>query len=127
YLRSLPLEARLEHLRQSSFDREVPLELVGHRPDRDALLKEVRVPCLTVGGLIERHWDGSPIDLLVIDAEGHEPAICEGMDFAKWSPKAIFVESHHLGPAKEGVFGRLAGAGYRLTELGGDTAAVRDP
>src|SRR5262245_11123069 len=45
FLRTLPLEARLEHLRQSSFDREVPLELVGDRPDRDALLREVRVPC----------------------------------------------------------------------------------
>jgi FkbM family methyltransferase len=126
FLRNLPLEERLDCLRKSSFDRTALLEHLGQRPDREALLKEVRVPCFTVGGLLEKHWDGGPIDLLVIDAEGHEPAIFAGMDFQRWSPKAIFFESHHLGPARAGVFELLAGAGYRLEELGGDTVAVRD-
>ncbi len=126
FLRTLALEERLDCLRKSSFKKEMLLEFLGPRPDPDALLKEIKVPCLTVNRLIEKYWNGGEIDLLVVDAEGHEPAIFSGMDFRRWRPRAIFFESHHLGGAKQEVFRRLAGAGYRLTELGGDTVAVRD-
>ena len=36
------------------------------------------------------------IQLLVIDAEGHERSLISALDFKAWSPQTIFCESHNL-------------------------------
>ena len=73
FLKTLPLERQLGLLRKASFNREHVLRHVGEQHD-DAI-REVLIPCMTMEALLRRHWHGNRIDLLVIDAEGHEPAI----------------------------------------------------
>ena len=124
FLQTLSRAERLNCLQKSSLHKEVVLEFVQERSLREDVLLEIRVPCLSVHAVIERYWDRGAPDVLVIDAEGHEPAIFSGIDFKKWSPRAIFFESHHLGPAKPAVFQLLTNAGYHITEMGGDTGAV---
>lgn len=126
FLLTLPQEHRLDYLQKSSFDKEHVLRFARRLGIAEEAMREIRVPGLTVDKLIEQHWTGGPIDLLVIDAEGHEPAILSGINFATWAPRAIFFESHLLGTAKDKVFARLAANGYHLTQLEGDTAAVRE-
>lgn len=58
-------------------------------------------------------------DVLVVDVEGHEPAVFESFDLARWAPRLIIVELLDLHPqygagAKgiAGLRGRILAAGY---------------
>jgi FkbM family methyltransferase len=123
FLLTLPLERRLELLRKASFDRQ---HLLRYSDDASAqAIREVEVPCFTVADLVETHLGGQAIDLLAIDAEGHEPMIIGSLDFSAVRPQVIFFESHNLGSHRDPLFGLLTDHGYELLRLGPDTAAVR--
>lgn len=124
FLKTLPLERQLDLLRKASFDRAHVLRHFGE--GRADAIRAASVPCMTMDKLLHDHWDGTGIDLLVIDAEGHEPAIIGSLDFEAFRPSAILFESHNLGSTRDRLYRLLNDSGYRIIPLGPDAAAVQD-
>lgn len=53
------------------------------------------VPCSTLTRIIESSpYRGRPIDLLSVDAEGHDLAVLRSLDFATYRPSVIAVETY---------------------------------
>lgn len=123
YLQRLSAEARLDMLRKSSFDREHVAKFARH-PDE---LRQVDVPCTSITRIIEQHFPLGMLDLLVIDAEGHETTILRSIDFSTARISAIFFESRHLGPDREPIMNLLKVHGYIVREAGDDAFAAKPP
>lgn len=123
FLSRFPLETQLDHLRKASFDRGHVERHIG--VENDWAIRAIEVPSLTMNSLMTKYWRGGQLDLLVIDAEGHEASVLKSMDFKLWHPEAIFFESHNLGEEEGKLSEFLMGRGYALRRLGGDTVAVR--
>ena len=121
-LKRLSDEQRLDLLRKSSFDREHVAKFAKTEDD----VLQINVPCAPVGQIIEKHFRGKGIDLLVIDAEGHEGTILRSIDFAKVRISGIFFESRHLGKEREPLFSLLAAHGYSVREAEDDAFASKD-
>jgi FkbM family methyltransferase len=122
FLDNLPLETRLDYLRKASFHRAHVEHHIG--AGNKESIKTIDVPCMTLGSLIKKYWQWNTIDLIVIDAEGHEDAIIRSMDFSEFAPEAIFFESHNLADKEERLSEFLTGKGYSINKLGGDTTAI---
>ena len=120
-LAPLPLEAQLDLLRKSSLHRAHVQRFVQ---DPSGVAR-VTVPCTSVKAIAERHFGGGPIDLLFIDAEGHEAVILKSVDFANTRIGAIFFELQHLGPERDSLFQHLRSNGFAIREMEGDAFAVR--
>jgi len=126
FLAGLPIEKRLDYLRKVSFDRSHVEHFIT--ADERWAIKETVVPCLSIGTILAKHWDNSPVHLLAIDAEGHEPAIIGGIDFTTFKPETIFYESHTLeAPVAAQVTELLATHGYTSFTVLGDTVAMQGP
>ncbi|HVX17340.1 MAG TPA: FkbM family methyltransferase [Acidimicrobiales bacterium] len=55
---------------------------------------EITVPTLTLADAIEQAgWTDEPIHFMVVDVEGAERQVLEGMDFQRWRPWVLVVES----------------------------------
>lgn len=52
-----------------------------------------RVQCENTSVLLEQNDCPKDIDLMVIDVEGHEISVLNGLDFEKYQPKLIFIET----------------------------------
>lgn len=118
-------EDRMDYLRKSSFSIDHLKKFYGHREDFDDIIESLAIPCCTLSGLLENHWTGGDLDLLVIDAEGYEKEILDEIDCIESKPKAILYESHHLTSAPE-IENNLRNHGYQLLNLGGDTFAEKE-
>lgn len=125
FLERLTLEKRLEFLRKASFDRNHLLGFLDSATAAQSPIEEIKVATVTVASLARTYFADGRIDLLVIDAEGHEATILSTIDFAAFRPGAIFYESHHLGADKATIEGLLTRTGYRVRDIGGDTVAER--
>lgn len=117
FLDALAAEHRLYYLRKSSFDRDHVLRFLTHDAEAERALERIVVPCVTVATLALRYFDAGAFDLLVIDAEGHEKAILESLDFARVRPRVIFFESEHMGATGDDTGEILRKAGYRVRKL----------
>ncbi len=126
FLNSLSLEDRINYLRKSSFDKSHVLRWLRSEHVSEGALREIKVPSLSINELAKRHWRGDPINLIVIDAEGHEASIIPSIDFNVMDPDAIFFESHNLGAKQADVFSFLSRNGYEIIPMGGDSVAVKD-
>jgi FkbM family methyltransferase len=124
FLASLDREERVDYLRKSSFDRDHVLRFLDLTRQSTDVVKEIKVPCQTVAALVRNSWDGEPINLFVMDAEGHEASIIPSIDFSVVRPEAIYFESHNLGQNKTRIYSFLAENGYGVAELGGDSVAL---
>ncbi len=62
---------------------------------RKADLLQIKVPCLTLNQLIEKH-SFHALDVLQIDVEGHDLQVLETIDLDKYRPKIIQFEHGHL-------------------------------
>jgi FkbM family methyltransferase len=124
YLDTLSMEARINCLRKSSFDRAHVLRWLHEDKISEEVLKEIKVPSLSLSELIKNQWNGEPINLLVMDAEGHEASIIPSIDFNVLKPEAIYFESHNLGVKKSDVYSFLSRNGYEIIEIGGDSIAL---
>ncbi|MFP3677566.1 FkbM family methyltransferase [Pseudomonas sp. URMO17WK12:I12] len=47
----------------------------------------------TLTSICEEHAQGRPIHFLKIDVEGHEETVLRGMDFTRWRPWVILIET----------------------------------
>jgi FkbM family methyltransferase len=97
--------------------------IVKHGIPRDRL-RTVRVPAMTFATLVE---GADRIDILCIDAEGHDAAILDQVDFSRTRPAVIMYEPLLLSTEdRERSDARLRAAGYRLVSNGYDTIGIRD-
>jgi FkbM family methyltransferase len=124
FLSRLPLEDRMAYLRKSSFDRDHVTKALKDVADPETLLREIRVPAMSVNDLVRDYWTERQLDLLIIDAEGHDAVIIQSMDFGVCRPGAIFYESHNLGPQRDAVEEFLARHDFVIKSLGGDSVAL---
>lgn len=121
-------EERAAYLQKSSFYIEhlKPFfQCASTDIDFDSAVNAVTVPCFTLRQMVDEYWPGGNIDLLVIDAEGHERTIIPNIEFERLHPKAIFFEVQNLGEHKHAVYNSLLSAAYDLYEVeGGDAIAL---
>lgn len=117
-------ERRLEYLRKASFNREHVAQFLPPGVTPEEVIVEIEVPGVTVDSLARSAFPDGKFDLLVIDAEGYEPAILRSIDFERTRPRAIFFEAQHLSGEQEALEFMLKDAGYRLTHLAGDSFAT---
>jgi len=84
----------------------------------------IRVRTQTLAALLEQA--ALPhLDLLVIDAEGHDARILAPLDLARYRPRAVIFESHHLSaPENAGLRAKFEAAGYAVLHLHADSFAV---
>jgi FkbM family methyltransferase len=111
----------------SSFDREV---LLSHREalaDLEERILEVPIEAVTVPALVRRHRIES-LDLLHVDAEGHDYEVLHQIDFAApWAPRFVIFEKKHMGrEAYLATKGLLRRAGYRCVNVWPDELAYRE-
>ena len=72
----------------STVDQKVAADL---RRDGSQVV-EYSVPSQTLNSICERYIDGE-IHFLKIDVEGHETSVLRGMDFERWRPWVLLIES----------------------------------
>ncbi len=121
---SLSLEDRLFYLRKSSLDKKkVEASLKDFHSIEDKI-KCFEIECMSVNSLIRKYWNVNRIDLILIDAEGHDDEIIRAIDFDTIHSKAVLFESHNLGDRKLEIHEFLSQKGYKILDLGGDSVAV---
>lgn len=79
-----------------------------------------RVPLVTLSSLLEREGCRG-VDLLSVDAEGHDLAVLAGLDFDRWAPRMIVVE---YGTQREEILAFLVARNYTLLEDNGQDLIV---
>lgn len=101
--------------------------LLGHRdhfPDLEDRLVASEIEALSYASLLAR-FGLDRVDLLVIDAEGHDARIVRSIDFAADPPRLVVYEHFHLTRAeRHAAAAHLRAAGYELMEEGFDTFAL---
>jgi FkbM family methyltransferase len=125
-LRSIPGQTPEWFNQLASLDREVLLKHRSSIPEIDSLLVEERVPTVRLDTLLARHGI-SRIDLLVIDAEGHDLEILRTLDLTCFKPTLLMFEHQHLSEDdKQAAYALLKMAGYDFKETPeGDATAWR--
>lgn len=107
-----------------SFSREVILSHAGAIDDLESRLVEISVPTLTFASLLAKH-NVDEVDLLVVDTEGYDAEIINGIDLARYRPSLLVYEHYHLDPRDRAACrGRVEDAGYLTMEEGFDTFCV---
>jgi FkbM family methyltransferase len=109
-----------------SFSREEVLSHAGHIPDIESRLVATEVPVLTLDTLCRRHGIDR-LDLLLIDAEGHDWEIIRHLDLASVRPRLLVYEHYHLSRGDRAACREhLHRAGYETMEEHFDTFCL-DP
>ena len=93
-------------------------------PDRERRIVSEQLPCMTFDTLCRRHAI-ERIDVLVVDAEGHDCKIVRQMDFARLRPRILAYEDVHAEDAERaGCEEMLTELGYEMMREGFDTWCV---
>jgi FkbM family methyltransferase len=95
----------------ASFDKEVAYQKNSVNPEQK-FAKQCSVATTTVSNLVLKH-NVSQIDLLQIDAEGHDFEVIKGVDYSKVCPKIIHYECNKLGAYRSACLDFLSNNGYR--------------
>jgi len=110
-------------IQQASLDRD---HVRRHRIPEDRIVATT-VQCYTLSTLLREHGL-THVDLLQIDAEGHDHEIISTIDFATHAPSIIRFEHVHMPRrACDECLNMLASQGYRFLSERRDTIAVREP
>lgn len=107
-----------------SFSREHLLRHAAVLPGLERHIEQAAIPCLTFDSLCRRH-DLATVDLIHIDAEGHDFQILTSIDLARYRPHLVLFESAHMtGPERAHVGRWLEQRGFVTVTGGLDTLAV---
>ena len=109
-------EGEIEYFRQGPFSLNNTLDAEFARSTGGFTSSCVRARTLTAL-LDETRFAGRPIDFLSVDAEGHDDAVLAGLDFERYRPGLIAVETHEQFLAdvtRTGTWERLTARGYDL-------------
>jgi FkbM family methyltransferase len=127
FLDSLPLEQQLYYQRRSSLDKQLVVKTLKERQQSIDHITCYRTPSKKLSELIEKHFCEERVDLIFVDAEGHDDEVIRTIDFSKCKPRAIVYESHSLGDKKLPLENLLITQGYILQRHRGDTVAELQP
>ncbi len=106
-----------------SLSRDVILAHRAVLPNIESLIEEIKVPAITVMGLIAKHGV-EKLDLLQIDTEGYDYEVIKMIDFSLIKPAIVHFEHVHLSSMEwRDACALLASHGYRLAQVGLDTVA----
>jgi FkbM family methyltransferase len=100
-----------------SFDRAHITKHFGAK--YDAFLVELQVPVFSLGRLLEHHQVGR-MDLLHIDAEGHDWRVLRQLDLKRHRPEVILFEHCHLADETRAAARTFLANDYHITDLGAD-------
>lgn len=104
-----------------SLSRETVLRHSDKIADLEDRLVAEDVACMRFETLCRKHEIGR-LDLLAIDAEGHDWTILRGVDFAAHRPRLVVYESVHLPPENRAqARSHLKRSGYETHEEAYDT------
>lgn len=99
-----------------SLSREVVLSHAREHPAIERHLRVQQVACITFKSLCARHAV-STLDLIAIDAEGHDFEILGLIDFSHYRPRVLVYEHQHMTLAqREQTQARLAAEGFEFAE-----------
>lgn len=92
--------------------------------ESDYTIDEISARCTTLDNLVtERNIDR--IDVLVIDAEGHDFNILTTLDFSRFKPSLIMMEFFHLSNVQQRECLKfLSDRGFKMTMVLGDLVAA---
>ncbi len=99
-----------------SLDRE---HIFKHKPGlTEKGIKAIQVQCVTFQDIVDK-YRLDHVDVLHMDAEGHDEAILASINFEKIKPKVIVFEHMHMGFANYlQCVGRLESFGYSVLYTG---------
>ena len=81
-----------------SESEKINLENLGHR------LKEVKkIKMISINKIFEQYFQNTAIDFLSVDAEGVDFEIIQSLDFSRYQPKVICIESIDYTPDGTGT------------------------
>jgi len=126
FCNTLSLEERLYYLRKSSLDKKHVEASLQEFDDVSSKIVCFRVKCISINELIEQYIGNNKINLILIDAEGHDDMIVRTIDFERFQPDAILFEAHNLAARKQKIHDYLKEKNYTVTNIGGDSVAVRN-
>ncbi len=72
---------------------------------------KVTVPLTTMDAVLAGAFPGRAVDLLVLDVEGAEVSVLDGLDLDRVRPRVLIIEDHHLGEGG-GLVEHLTPRGY---------------
>ena len=96
----------------------------GDKKTVEQYAQKIKVPCITIQTLLKRH-NISNIDILVIDAEGHDWQIFKAFDLRKYKPSFIKIEFINLTDTEQAQLKtKLTDSGYKYSISGQDINAI---
>jgi FkbM family methyltransferase len=108
----------------SSFSREHVERHIGDRPHLASRIEGITVPTMSLAEVFGKAT--RPVQVLQVDAEGHDAAIVDSLDLGLHHPTIVRFEHRHLRPAAHArTVNRLAAFGYRTAVNEDDTIAMR--
>lgn len=123
FLKNLSTEKKLFYLRKSSIYKDNLSRHVGDINSADCIVS-YQVRCLKLDFIIDKYFFDKNLDLVFIDAEGHDDDVIKSIDFNKCKPRAIFYESHNLGSKNEQIKLLLSSNGYEIIQFKGDAVGI---
>ena len=111
------------HDQLGSFDKN---HILKHMDSQlEPYIEMMDVAVCTLAEVLARHrWES--IDLLHIDAEGHDWEILSETNLFALSPKIVIIEHSHLTAENRcRARQKLVDAGYNVLQIGGDFCAIR--
>jgi FkbM family methyltransferase len=83
-----------------------------------AITERLEIAVTTAQHIVDRECGGAFPDLLSVDAEGHDLAVLQGIDWARGGPKLICVECND-SPTEARLSRYLAEQGYKMVFVAG--------
>jgi len=90
-------------------------ELQTEREGKKYYFTEVEVPAITLTKLLEKH-NVPKIDLLSLDVEGYEISVLNGLDFERFSPEYILIETTTHEDRKQSIHEYLTNKNYNYVK-----------
>jgi len=128
FLLDLDYETRMDYLRKASLDKDQLFKFVDNSiVNCDEIVEKIQVPGKRMSVVLSQAVRTRKLDLIIIDAEGHEKEIICDIDFDIFNPDAIFFESHLLSKSSlNSIVSYLLYYGYYCNTIGGDTVASKE-
>jgi FkbM family methyltransferase len=105
--------------------REILMKHVLESPLLKELLLRETVPCKSLRDILFLHPQ-NPLDLLIIDVEGHDHEILKQVDGTDVNPRLVVFERKHLTSDEiQDSRTHLTGLGYQVFDCENDTLGVK--
>jgi hypothetical protein len=85
-----------EDAQLNTFSREQAEALVTRSRGRYTIERVLRIPLLDVNDVMREHWNGAP-NVVSIDTEGFDLPILKSVDFGRFRPDVLCVETIEIG------------------------------